>query len=188
MFSFCQAKKLPYMPVYSPLTANKIIGDLVLPVSQAFPAVPSTLSYAHLWELLNRCSKRWARLPVVTPRDGHLVGTIAWNTLRDIIRTREREFDVYLEETLLPPYIEASLPVDIEALVEARAVFFEKMIEIPAAQIDFSPLQMGTKTPLSKAHFIFSMLSPSAVYVTESGVLMGVVTKEMLIAFISANS
>ncbi len=54
--------------------------------------------------------------------------------------------------------------------------------------VDFSPLQMVSKTPLSKAHFIFSMLSPSSVYVTENGVLIGVLSKEQMINVISEQS
>ena len=66
-----------------------------------------------------------------------------------------------------------------------RTAFFEEPVTIPQKEIDFSPLQMVSKTPLSKAHFIFSMLSPSHIYVTENGVLIGVLTKEQMIQVIS---
>jgi hypothetical protein len=69
----------------------------------------------------------------------------------------------------------------VENLLRDRVEFFEKQFEIPVNQIDYSPLQIVAKTPLSKAYFIFSMLSPGAVYVTEGGVLTGVLTKDILI-------
>lgn len=75
----------------------------------------------------------------------------------------------------------------VDELLRDRVDFFNKTLEIPPAQIDYSPLQIVAKTPLSKAYFIFSLLSPGAVYVTEAGVLIGVLTKDILIRH-AANS
>jgi hypothetical protein len=183
-----RAKKLPYMPVYSPLMADQHVGSVMTPVSSAFPAVPCRLSYAQLAGTLNSSTKQWARLPVVDGASGHIVGAVPWSVLRDMVRQREREYDAELEEVVLPQYVEAGISFDanaIQELLRKRAEFFEQMVDIPAAQIDYSPLQIVAKTPLSKAYFIFSMLSPSAVYVTDGGVLTGVLTKEMLIRYVN---
>ncbi len=72
----------------------------------------------------------------------------------------------------------------VEELLRDRVDFFNKAMEIPAAQIDYSPLQIVAKTPLSKAYFIFSLLSPGAVYVTDAGVLIGVLTKVLFVFFL----
>ena len=183
-----RAKKLPYMPVYSPLMADQHVGSVMMPVSSAFPAVPARLSYAQLAHTLNHCTKQWARLPVVDPASGHIVGAVPWSALRDMVRQREREYDAELEEVVLPQYVDAGISFDsnaIQELLRKRAEFFEHLVDIPSAQIDYSPLQIVAKTPLSKAYFIFSMLSPSAVYVTDGGVLTGVLTKEMLIRYVN---
>lgn len=187
-----KAKKLPYMPVYSARTADKLVGDVLLPVSETkFPFVPSTLTYGELSEILNRCTKKWARLPVVTPSDHHLVGSVPWSVLRDLVRQREKDYDRELEDVLLPDVIEqGKSPVESEIisnLLKRRTEFFSKRLDIPSDRIDYSPLQMVAKTPLSKAHFIFSMLAPSSVYVTENAVLIGVLTKEKMISFISGD-
>lgn len=186
-----RSKKLPYMPLYSPLIANKLVGDVMLPVSPAFPVIPVKLRFSQLADLLNTVTKRWPRMAVVSPLDRHLIGTVQWTALCDLVRQREKEYDVYLEEELLPKWVESGAAqtslegATLERLLDARTAFFDVETEIPPHLIDFSPLQMGAKTPLSKAHFIFSMLSPSAVYVTETGVLIGVVTKEMMVRLTS---
>lgn len=110
--------------------------------------------------------------------------------LRDILREREVAYDKHLEAVVLPGLGEQAAAVEegsplMEELLRERAEFFDEMVTIPSSDIDHSPLQMVSKTPLSKAHFIFSMLSPSNVYVTENGVLIGVLSKEHMIAVIN---
>lgn len=183
-----RSKKLPYMPVYSPLMADALVGEMMMPVGKAFPSIPLRLTYAHLAEILSSCSRHWPRLPVVNPTSQQILGSVPWNVLRDIVYSRERDYDDHLEMEMLPRYVNAGLEIDervLEQLMHDRVAFFEHLVEIPSESIDYSPLQIGAKTPLSKAYFIFSMLSPSAVYVTESGVLAGVITKEMMIRYVS---
>jgi hypothetical protein len=74
----------------------------MLRVSASFPAVPQRLTYAELAELLCACDKRWTRLPVVQLGSGHIVGAVPWNSLRNLVRDREREYDTRLQHELLP--------------------------------------------------------------------------------------
>jgi len=42
--------------------------------------------------------------------------------------------------------------------------------------VDLSPLIVSDSTPLSKIHFLFTMLSPYQIFVVEHGYIAGVVT------------
>ncbi|KAL6067906.1 Chloride channel protein 2 [Balamuthia mandrillaris] len=61
--------------------------------------------------------------------------------------------------------------------------------EVPAGWcIDPCPFQVVDKTPLSKVHFMFSMLGLTHAYVTSGGTLVGIITKRDLMRLTTYNN
>lgn len=71
-------------------------------------------------------------------------------------------------------------------LQKRRNIIFEEKLgeNLSKISLNESPFQVVSKTPLSKLHFLFSMLSPKVAYVTEHGILVGVLTKDFLIKYL----
>ena len=71
-------------------------------------------------------------------------------------------------------------------LQQRRNVVFEEELGEIFSSIHFneSPFQVVSKTPLSKLHFLFSILIPKVSYITDKGVLVGIITKDILVKFL----
>eukprot|EP01028_Stygiella_incarcerata_P010267 TRINITY_DN521_c4_g1_i1.p1 TRINITY_DN521_c4_g1~~TRINITY_DN521_c4_g1_i1.p1 ORF type:complete len:158 (+),score=53.75 TRINITY_DN521_c4_g1_i1:185-658(+) len=51
----------------------------------------------------------------------------------------------------------------------------------PYIELDSAPLALSERTPLSKVHFVFSMMVISHAFIVSSGKLVGIITKKDLI-------
>eukprot|EP00742_Colponemidia_sp_Colp-10_P010161 GILJ01011137.1.p1 GENE.GILJ01011137.1~~GILJ01011137.1.p1 ORF type:complete len:802 (+),score=102.18 GILJ01011137.1:95-2500(+) len=76
------------------------------------------------------------------------------------------------------PTVGHASPVSIETL---RLRMLESPIDLSPhspLHIDMAPFQVTPNTPLSKVHYLFTMLGLAQVFITKAGYLVGIVTKD----------
>ena len=97
------------------------------------------------------------------------------------------EIKVKYEETAEGIEMMEMMQKDLKQFLQReKSIYFQDNLreDLLKASINACAFQIVSSTALSKAHFLFSMLSPKVAYITKKGALVGIVTKDSLVRFL----
>src|SRR5690606_11379171 len=147
---------LPYMPPFKShknKTARSIMRKDLIYIT-------ADATYADLKKMLY--DYNFSTFPLVDSRNSRLfLGTLPRSSVQSILENFEKT---------KPEYGELDLSQSAQLSRETPG-------------LDQCPFQVVPNTPLSKLHFMFSILGLSVSYIVDHGVLVGVITKKDLMKY-----
>ncbi|PRP79785.1 chloride channel protein 2-like [Planoprotostelium fungivorum] len=179
-----ESKGLPFLPPLGHRALRKSGRDVM---NNSIHCVSRETTYKDLSLLLKRSSFQY--FPVIDhPGNMLLIGEIDRSYLRKILDDRERD---YLSQSgnrqrlvdVMNHYdkgLPASPDMGSDVTGSPMEEFFSTraLIELQRPHFDPSPFQLVDKTPLTKIHFMFSMLGITHVWCTHKAKLAGLITRK----------
>ena len=191
-------KRISYMP----LLQSKDLYDLTALniVQNRFPCITTESTLGDLINALFMCTKYIIKIPIIK-RDGILLYETKIKSVKRYLRKSYDDVKVGLGQTSTEHLeglmndieligdenfyfegISRQYSISMSDIVEVRK-FMDQKVDVHSVElkIDDSPFSIEQTTIFAKIQFMFLMLNLSQVYVTEQGVLVGIIARDSFI-------
>ena len=196
--SMLQVKRISYMP----LLQSKELYDLTALnlVQSRFPCLTTDSTIGDLISALFMCTKYIIKVPIIQ-RNGVLIYEAKVKNLKKFVRkcyedVKEglrdtsvehleglmKDIEMIGDESFYFQGVSRQYSITMSEIVEVRK-FMDQEVDVHSFElkIDDSPFSIEVTTVFAKIQFMFLMLNLSQVYVTEQGVLVGIIARDSFI-------
>lgn len=195
--SMLSIKRISYMPLIQ--SAEMYDLTAINLVQSNFPCISTESTVGDLISALFSCSKYIIKIPIIQ-RNGILSFEISVKNAKKFIKNSYqeakpslgqtslrmldqlmKELDLIGEENHYFDRISRQYSYNMSEIFEVRKFMGQELDLMNHLKVDNSPFSIEQSTVFAKIQFMFLMLNLSQVYVTEKGILVGILTRDSFI-------